>query len=459
MKLNLLNIITSLFIVSCIATSCLGTDETVYEYSSDASITAFSIKDIATKIDTTINGKDTTLTATVTGTNYPFIIDQKQGLIYNADSLPVGTNIKKVVPEISADGYVFIVAETDSIWEEGDSLNFENPIQFKVMAMDGSYGRVYTAKVNVHQQDPETMSWNKFNSNFDKNIGKQKAVYLNQQIFVFAEQEEQIGVTIANQADGNQWTALQTIDIPTKADYTSVIAWGESLFILASNELYTSTNGIQWTKVTTEQKLNSLIASFDLTEENKKLIGITTDNLYTESTDGCTWVSYGAIPSEFPQAPYSFACYPLETNNKINRIVLMGQNNIKSDTTNVVWTQFASENEWIPLSMEDNPNSCPNLRNSSMIHYNNQLYVFGGPGKNGASAKAFEYFYTSNDNGIGWEKITKKVLFPQEFSTLYANADGDYSYIVDENHFLWIMWGKTGEVWRGRINRLGFVNQ
>ena len=198
-------------------------EKPVYEYSSDASIIAFSIKDIATKIDTTINGKDTTLTATVTGKNYPFNIDQKQGLIYNVDSLPVGTNVKKVVPEISADGYVFIVAETDSIW-------------------DGSYGRIYTAKVNVHQQDPETMSWSKFNSNFNKNIGKQKAVYLNQQIFVFAEQEEQIGVTIANQADGNQWATLQTIDIPTKADYTSVIAWGESLYILASNELYTSNN-------------------------------------------------------------------------------------------------------------------------------------------------------------------------------------------------------------------------
>ena len=458
MKLKLLNIITSLFIVSCIATSCLDDEKPVYEYSSDASIIAFSIKDIATKIDTTINGKDTTLTATVTGKNYPFNIDQKQGLIYNVDSLPVGTNVKKVVPEISADGYVFIVAETDSIWEEGDSLNFENPIQFKVMAMDGSYGRIYTAKVNVHQQDPETMSWSKFNSNFNKNIGKQKAVYLNQQIFVFAEQEEQIGVTIANQADGNQWTTLQAIDIPTKADYTSVIAWGESLYILASNELYTSNNGINWTKVTTEQKLKSLVASFDLTE-NKKLIGVTIDNLYTESVDGSTWATYGTIPSEFPQAPYSFASYPLATNNQLNRIVLMGENEITGDTTNVVWTQLAAEHEWIPLFMEDNPSSCPNLVNPSMIHYDNQLYVFGGSGKNGDSAKAFEYFYTSNDNGIGWERITKNVLFPQEFNTLYTEADGHYSYIVDNNHFLWIMWGKTGEVWRGRINRLGFVNQ
>lgn len=457
MKLKLLNIIASLFIVSCIATSCLDDEEVVYEYSSNASITAFSINNIETQIDTIIDGKDTTLTATVTGTDYPFIIDQNHGLIYNVDSLPVGTNIKKVVPEISADGYIFIVAETDSLWEEGDSLNFENPIQFKVMAQDGSYGRIYSAKVNVHQQDPKKMSWSKFNANFDKSIGQQKAVYLNEQIFVFAEQEEQIGVTIANQADGSAWTTLQAIDIPTKADYSSAIAWNGALYILASNELYSSMNGVNWTKVTTEQKLNSLVASFDLTED-KKLIGITTDNLYTESADGSSWTTYEAIPSGFPQAPYSFACYPLTTNSQLNRIVLMGQNDIQNDTTNVVWTQLAEEHEWIPLYMDDNLNSCPNLENSSMIHYNDQLYVFGGAGKNGDSAKAFEYFYASNDNGIGWEKITEKVLFPEEFNTLYANADGHYSYIIDNSHFLWIMWGKTGEVWRGRINRLGFVN-
>lgn len=458
MNLKLLNIITSLIIVLYIATSCLDNEEAIYEYSSNASITAFAIGDIKTPVDTIIDGKDTTLTATVIGTNYPFVIDQNQGLIYNVDSLPKGTDVKKVVPEISSDGYVFIVAETDSIWEEGDSLNFENPIQFKVMAMDGSYGRVYTAKVNVHKQNPNEMSWSKFDSNFSKNIEKQKAVYFNQQIFVFAEQEEQIYVTIANQENGNQWTSLQAIDIPTKADYTSVIAWGESLYILASNELYCSINGINWTKVTTDQKFNSLVASIEVAND-KKLIGITTENFYTESQDGNTWTIYEAMPTGFPQAPYSFASYPLNTNDQINRIVLMGQNDIMGDTTNVVWTQFASEHEWIPLSTEDNPNSCPNLRNSSMIRYDNQLYVFGGPGKNGSSANAFEYFYTSNDNGIGWKKIEEKVLFPKEFSFLYTNANGNYSYVVDSNHFLWIMWGKTGEVWRGRINRLGFVNQ
>ena len=229
MNLRLLNIITCLFITAFIATSCLDDEEYVVEYDSNASIIAFSIDDIDTKYKATVNGKDTTLTTTVTGANYPFVIDQNKGLIYNVDSLPKGTDITRVVAEISADGYVFIAAETDSIWEEGDSLDFTKPIQFKVMSMEGSYGRTYTAKVNVHQQDPNLMSWESFEGNFSKEINRQKAVYFNQQILVFAEQEDQVAVTIANQDNAKEWTGLQAIDIPAKADYSSVVVWGESL--------------------------------------------------------------------------------------------------------------------------------------------------------------------------------------------------------------------------------------
>lgn len=457
MKSRILNTFICLFLAAFVATSCLDDEEFDYEYSSNASITAFFINNIETPYQTVVNGKDTTLIETVIGSNYPFIIDQNQGLIYNVDSLPVGTKINKVVPEITADGYVFIVAEKDSIWEEGDSLNFENPILFKVMAMNGSYGRIYTAQINVHKQEPEKMNWSVLNSNFNKEIERQKAVYFNQQILVFAEQEKQVSVTITHQNDGKQWTSLEPIDIPVKADYSSVIAWNGNLYILAENELYNSIDGIHWQKTTSEQKFSTLLACVDL-NTNKKLIGITSDNFYTESTDGLSWTTYANIPSKFPQSTYSFAAYPLKTNNRMSRIVIMGQNNTPNDSTNIVWSQLSSEHEWTELSMEGNRNNCPNLNNSSMIYYNNQLYAFGGPGKNGSSSKAFEYFYTSNDHGIGWTKTTNNVMFPSEFKTLYDESKGNYSFVVDENHFLWIMWSKSDRVWKGRINKLGFIN-
>lgn len=457
MNIRLLNFITCLFITAFIATSCLEDEEYEIEYSSDASITAFAIGDIETEYQATVDDVDTTLTTTVTGTNYPFVIDQLQGLIYNVDSLPVGTDITKVVPEISADGYVFIVAETDSIWEEGDSLDFSQPIQFKVMSMQGTYGRVYTAKVNVHQQDPNEMGWVRIESNLNTDIHSQKAVYFNQQILVFANQEEQVAVTMTGQNDGAGWTNLQPIDIPVKADYSSVIAWGDHLYILAGNDLYSSSNGINWVQTDSKQKLSQLVAAID-EKGTTKLIATTVDNLYTETSDGTEWVTYSALPTDFAKGTYSYASYPLATNNKFHRLVLMGENNVENDSANIVWSQLATEHEWTPLTMEGNEHECPNMENAGMIYYNNLLYSFGGSGKNGSSVKAFEHFYVSNDNGIGWEKVTEDVMFPEDFATLYTQAEGNYSFVVDDNQFVWFMWGKTSEVWRGRINKLGFVN-
>ena len=458
MNLRILNIITCLFITACIVTSCLNSDEVEYELNADASITAFSISDIETKYKATLDGKDTTLVAKVVGTDYPFVIDQNLGLIYNLDSLPVGTDISKIVAKITADGAIFIAAEKDSIWDEKDSLDFKNPIQFKVMSQLGTYGRTYTAKVNVHQQDPNAMSWGKLEGNFSTMVQKQKAIYYNQQVLVFAEQEDQVYMTSTHQEDGREWTELQVIDIPVKADYTSVIVWKDALYILANNELYQSSNGLNWTKTATEQKLNSIIACIDI-EDEQKLFGITTDNIYTESTDGIVWENHAAISEDFPQAIYHYASYSLNTNKNIHRTVVMGQNNLISDTVNVVWSKLSDEHEWTELTMDENPNYCPNLRNTSMIYYNDQLYVFGGPGKSGSSAKAFDYFYTSKDNGIGWSKVTEKMAFPEEFNKLYSSSNGNYSFIVDDKQFIWIMWGSTGEVWKGRINKLGFVNQ
>jgi hypothetical protein len=51
------------------------------------------------------------------------------------------------------------------------------------------------------------------------------------------------------------------------------------------------------------------------------------------------------------------------------------------------------------------------------------------------------------------------MVFPEEFNKLYSSSNGNYSFIVDDKQFIWIMWGSTGEVWKGRINKLGFVNQ
>ncbi len=456
MKLRVLNIIACLFIAACTITSCLDDENINYEMNFNSSITSFSIHDsiITYYPAVTEAGKDTTLSKAVVGSKYPFAIDQNKGLIYNADSLPVGTDISKVVVDIVADGYyIFIEAgENDSLWVENDSLDFNNPIQFKVLSEMGTFGRTYTAKINVHKQEPNIFTWTKMASNFSTDIEAQKAVIVKNKVFVFAEQATQVAVT--SSTNGKDWSELQAIDIPVKADYSTAMAWDGHIYMLANQELYVSENGLNWSKVETEQTFNNLIAG-----SKNKMIGIDTNNFYTESTDAANWERYGEMPANFPQVPYTFTNYALSTNSNLERIVLMGYNPVAEDTTNVVWSQVDNEHEWSEMIYDANRYLCPKFENPTVIHYDEKLYAFGGPAIDGGEISAFAKFYTSKDNGISWEAVTKDLVFPEEFKTLYEQAEGNYSCIVDKNNFIWVIWSKTGEVWRGRINRLGFIKQ
>lgn len=470
MKIKFLTAITSLLAAAFMITSCLDDNEEQIEYSSNASITAFSIENIETQyIDSTHYGKDTTITATVIGKNYPFVIDQGQRLIYNVDSLPVGTNVSKVVVNITADTPWIVIAteDKDTVWTATDSLNFEKPVKFKVVAYSGEYGPTYTAKINVHKQVPDSLQWTYLGADFDNNIQGQKAVTLDNKIYVFGLKNNEVVLTTTNIDNGKSWSTSQSLLLPN-ADYSSVMAWKKALYMLANNELYSSINGIDWEKVAVADesiKFSKLIANVYAAEDKKepkpKLYAIDTDKHFIESEDGINWtISPNNVPDNFPDKYISYASYPLETNTEIYRTTLLGGNSNASvqDTTTVVWTKLTTEKNWgdYPTS-EGDKHYCPKLDKIAMVHYNDRLYVFGGPGESyGKKIPAFSRFYQSKDQGITWDPVSQYVLFPEEFTALYDQANGNYSFVVDKNNFLWIIWSQSGKVWKGRVNKMGF---
>lgn len=465
MKIKFLTVITGLLMAAFTITSCLDNNETEPDYSSDASIIAFSIENIETKYTANVNGKDTTLTTTVKGSNYPFVIDQLKHSIHNADSLPVGTDVSKVVANITADTpYIFVVTEEkDTVWTSGDSLNFEKPVFFKVMAYDMSYGDKYEVKINVHKVVPDSLMWSNLsgNNNFAGNqVQAQKAVCFNNKIFVFAEKATQVQITSTNITDGRNWSALTDLNIPEKANYSSAMVWGNQLYIIAGNHLYSSADGESWTEIKTGVEFKQLVANIYSANKpsNNKLVGIDTDNHFVKSHNGVDWVQQGEVRADFPQKDLSYVSYPLETNKDIDRMIVIGENNIEKDSVCIVWSQLSTENTWADNAIPENETRfCPKLENIAMIYYNNQLYAFGGNGKkNGKDIAAFSTFYTSLNNGVTWMPITQYVSFPEEFTDYYKQANGNYSFVVDSNNYLWIIWSNNGGVWRGRINKLAF---
>jgi hypothetical protein len=147
-----------------LTTSCLssGSDTTLY---SDAAITSFTLGTLYRyEHAKTSAGTDTVYKKTVTGSTYKFKIDQVNHLIYNTDSLPTGTNVARVVCTIASVSNSLITikdmnSDTIRIYNSADSIDFTTPREFLVYATDGSGYTKYTVSVNVHQQEENTLVW------------------------------------------------------------------------------------------------------------------------------------------------------------------------------------------------------------------------------------------------------------------------------------------------------------
>ena len=461
MKIKLLIFVTGLILTTTLFTSCFDskTLDNNEPQGSDASINLFSMEDIHTTYKVQIDGKEVELIDTVVGKEYPFVINQRKRTIHNIDSLPIGTNVSRVKVKVIADTpYIYYSKnDIDTLWTEVDSLDFTKPITFRVMANDMTYGDKYKVQINVHKQIPEQMTWNQLTTSFASDTLKgQKAIVFNKNVYVFADNDKQVKVTSTPIEDGKTWTPLDTLSIPEKADYSSVMAWGNNVYVLAQGSLYVSADVKTWEKIETAPVLKTLVACV-YNDNYKKLIGINDQNVFVESEEGDVWEEKETVDEQFPTQRISFAAYVLNTNEELSRIVLTGNNTSKTDTISTVWSKLSTDESWAPyFNADGNLYPCPKFENISMIHYNNKLYTFGGETiKEEAIVPAFSIFYESTNNGLDWTPVKRFLKFPDSFTKNYKQSNGNYSCIIDENNFLWIIWSHGG-VWKGRINKLGF---
>lgn len=410
---KILLFIVGIFAVSLVFTSCFNDDDSTTTYSSDAAITAFSIGTIETTLNTRKydDSDDSTYTVTLTGSKYTFVIDQQNNLIYNTDSLPYLTDVSKVVTTATNGGYslTYRKNDADTIWTSTDSIDFTKPVAFKSWAQDGS-SRQYTIKVNVHQYNPDSLVWNSVPSNFKGEIitGNQKAILFKNNIFIYGENDNQVLVTSTSENDGANWTSPTEISgVSEKADYSSVIAFNNAIYILSGTTLYKSEDGKNFNVVTN----NNINFKRLLAINGSTLWAANNDNKFISTSDGNNWTVGNNISQELPDQSVSFVNYNQESNPYLYKSILLGTFINSTDTIASVW-ESENGSDWTPYN-ETNSFNCPYLNNLSMIRYDGKLYAFGGNSVNKITTiEGFKAFYCSLDEGISWKKITENIIFP-----------------------------------------------
>lgn len=440
--------------------SCLRDNDDEQMSYDDAAIIGFSVKNVKRLVHTkSSKGTDSTYTTTFAASEYRFYIDQINRVIYNPDSLPVGVDASKVVATISTKnaGTIGIqIANSDSIkyFNSADSLDFTKPRQVVVYNNSGTGMNTYTIHVNVHQQDGDTFNWNNQTKNEPK-LGELTTMRLlanGENLYVFGNKGSEVKIYTAARKAADRWQEI-TPNIQLASDFCrQVVLQGNTFYGYHDGQVVKSADAKNWS-VVSAIALKQLVGASDA-----KLYALTENHEILVSADrGATWTAETLSPSNalLPEADLNFVAQPSKTNAGANQLFMAGT----TDKRVSMWGKLEENDEkaenqpWTSYtSSAGHRFALPNLTNLQVVKYCDALVAMGGAGKGESSdVKAFSQIYGSVDGGLTWKKHAT-LVFPEGFQS----NETSFAMTTDADHYLWMVCGKTGQVWRGRLNKLGW---
>ena len=445
-------------------TSCLGSsDDNNTVYYKDTAVLSFTLGAVNRYYTSTADdGTQYISKETYSGSQYKFYIDQVNREIYNPDSLPYGTDAKHLICTITTKnsgsvGIKSLISDTVFVHSTADSVDFSQPRHVIVYAMDGSGARDYTVKVNVHQQKPNDFVWTAKNTseNF-QNLTAMKGLVCGERLYVAGSDGISGSLYSTALTDGDTWTRHipdNGLELPAQF-YENIAVSDGKLYALIDGKLW-GIDGDHWPELGTPS-LQRLLGS-----GAGWLFGIATDGTWVESRDGLTWNATGldADAALLPTQDVSFATSALKTDNNASRIVMTGNRAVADypeDKWSVTWVKVADDDahdgmgRWMYCPTEPNMYLLPRMRQLTTVTYGDGILALGAEGIGACTAAAFAQIYDSLDGGLNWLSDSRFVM-PSGFS-----SNGAFALACDADNYLWLIAGGSGQVWRGRLNQLGW---
>lgn len=236
-----------------------------------------------------------------------FTIDLDRGLVYNADSLPVGTSVSSLKVDMTyAEGSSAEFQVTGGEWmrdtvfkyNSEDSIDFTGDVKFKIISRDMMNEKTYTIKVNVHKVEPDTLYWGQMARRDLPSYTtplEQRTAQFNDKLYCFIKDLKGYIMSITSDPLANRWEKNR-IELPFTPDLSSFTATDDALYVLDSEKtLYTSTDGLNWT--TCGVKWYSVIGSYENT-----LLGVTEEGGVYKHAQYPASESFVAteVPADFP---------------------------------------------------------------------------------------------------------------------------------------------------------------
>jgi hypothetical protein len=428
-------IILSIIIAAFSACNSSDDETTTYVYSNTA-ITAFSLA----ADDSVLENLDSVY----------FSIDLINARIYNADSMPYGTDISKLVVNITTSSCsaleITIPRENQEdttinyLTNSTDSLDFSlGRASIHIVSYDGSASRDYDLRINVHKIKPDSLYWNDLAlrtlPSALSNPTDQKTVeYQGKMVCLTSSSAGYSIVTAINPGNetADTWTTNQI-----SLDFTPVIssfaATDDALYLLSSNgTLYSSTDtGLTWSSCG-GATWTSLIGGYE-----SALIGVQNINgsYYTVSyPDGNAIATKADFPISGSSAPIVFTTKW----NITPQLMIIGGRTASGELTGDTWGFDGYT--WAKISQT----SCPALEGMTMFPYFtfrtntdnwavSEFTTWIALGGINADKEAQKTVYISLDQGMNWKEADDLLQLPDYVPAMYGSQTLIFSTTMTES--------------------------
>lgn len=453
-----------MFAVACTLVSCTGDGDV--SYSDDVAISSFTLG--------TVNCKKDTTTYSYSAASFFVRIDQLNDLIYNADSLVVGTVMTSVPTTITTtNNGVVLVKNVDndvfSTYSSGMAIDYSRERVFRVVAADGKHMRDYKVNIVAHQEREDDVTWgNAVDCNNIAGLTNVKAVYLNDSLYILGHKAGNTDYTLVAYKNGDARTCKMP-DGFVPVDEPCLSAVNGKLYVGGKDWLYCRNTGENqaWEEIS--------VAACDMKAflggVGNRLYAVTNSNeiITTTGNGSGVWVNddmqnpnaYGAKGDSLPARDYNFVAASVNSNEGLHRVMIVA--NKKNEWENpkdpkdvsgkqaVSWVKIQDEDDqqkWILSNTAWNNHYyvLPRMEKLTAVYYAGGIVAMGGNNP--------DKIYFSPDFGVSWH-TNAKMIMPKDMvadNGIAIATDGALLYIVATG-------AQTGKVWCGRQNNMMWNKQ
>lgn len=375
-----------------------------------------------------------------------FSIDLNHSVIFNADSLPAGTPVDKLVPkitfpstvakaEITMTGGLTRTGTVDFKASPSDSIDFTGKVTLTLATEDESLSKTYDLKVNVHKMVADSLMWDNTQLVALPSGSPVAAMPTAQRTVSMAGK----AYTLLREADGRFSMAVSSDLADASWDVTplslsfnpllrSLSASSDKLYILSdSGDLYSSTDAMSWNPCGV--KWTAIIGGFGDT-----LLGIRPDGglLYHDVYPRPADFTASVIPADFPTSGMS-EFHSFTSQWAVDPIGLFVGGSRDGRLSDATWAYDGAT--WAKISHRP----LPAMEGVLMFPYFNYrqtatswvqtefsvLLALGGRLEDGSINRTV---YLSYDNGVNWMKGDSLLQLP-EFIPSLTDADAVISTV------------------------------